>query len=77
MSWMQFLPRQEILSDWSWVDIIENKPRIHAILFGPDCGKMWASFRISNVYGEDVARVLAETVEARIEDLLTTAKGGH
>ena len=77
MSWRQFLPRQEILSDWSWVDIVENKPRIHAILFGPDGGKTWAAFRISSAYGEAVSRVLAETVEARIKDLLTTAKGGH
>ena len=54
-----------------------NAPRVNAIQHGPDCGKMWAAFRISNVYGEDAARVLAETVEAQIEDLLTTAKGGH
>jgi len=54
-----------------------NAPRVNAIQHGPDCGKMWAAFRISNVYGEDAARVLAEITEARIEDLLTTAKGGH
>jgi len=77
MSWMQFLPRQEILSDWPWEDIVMNAPRVNAIQHGPDCGKMWAAFRISNVYGEDAARVLAEITEARIEDLLTTAKGGH